>query len=114
MTPDNTNVVFRGYTKQEQGQWVAVCIDLNIVAQGDTPDEAKEECRELILAYLKYIAEKHSNELAKYIPRLAPREMIDEYNSIVSRLIVKQDMRRARKNLLNFNYGPYGLMECRI
>ena len=78
--PENT-LVFHGYVKREDKQWVAVCVDLNIAAQGDTKEEAVSVCAEMIDDYLSYVCETHADELDKFIPRFAPPELIAEFTS---------------------------------
>ncbi|MEE9442714.1 MAG: hypothetical protein V3V99_08610 [candidate division Zixibacteria bacterium] len=114
MATPNKQVIFRGYTKKEGNYWVAICIDLNIVAQGSSPKAAREECSILIGEYLKYIAAKHHDELSNYIPRLAPKEFIEEYHSIIMKKISHPSSKLRSKELMNFNFGESGLQECVI
>jgi len=111
----NQDICFRGYVKKENDYWVAICIDLNIVAQGDTHENAAEECANLVLRYVEYVIENHSQEIHKYIPRKAPDEFIEEYNELVSKSIKKPRVKRnRRKDFLNFAYGSQGFQECRV
>jgi predicted RNase H-like HicB family nuclease len=66
-------IFFRGYTKKENNHWVAICIDLNIVAQGATAEEAQTECLDLITGYISYVCKNHPNKIDQYIPRQAPQ-----------------------------------------
>lgn len=91
-------VSFRGYTKKEGKMWVAVCIDLNLVAYGKTPDVARNECFSLIHEYLRYVCEEHPSEIEKYIPREAPDELMNEFYSILAqRFKPKQTSKRESK-----------------
>ena len=103
------NIVFRGYSKKENGHYVAVCIDLNIVAQGDTPEIAIKECSELIQQYVKYICDEYPDRFSEFIPRYAPQELIDEYDRIVSNKIkpkLKLSRQRASYTIHNFDFQP--------
>ncbi len=72
-------IFLRGYVKEENRHYGAVCIDLNIVAQGNTPDEATEQCHELIIDYLSYICDEYPDRIEEFVPRLALAELIEEY-----------------------------------
>ena len=90
-------ISFRGYTKKENDHWVAVCIDLNVVAQGKTADEAEATCYELIFDYLNFVGAKYPDRITEYVPRLAPKELIEEYDEIVGRSLLKKRPPRGRK-----------------
>lgn len=76
-------IFFQGYIKKEGDHWVAVCIDLNIVGQGATAQEAIDECDELTIEYLEYVCCTYPKELDKYIPRRASKELIEEFYSVI-------------------------------
>jgi predicted RNase H-like HicB family nuclease len=108
---NNNTVSFRGYTKKEKDHWVAICIDLNIVAQGKTAQKAEDVCAELIQEYVEYVCSKHSDEINKFIPRQSPQEFIDEYNQIVGRVI--HPKRQVRNKHLNrFDIDKTSLTRC--
>jgi predicted RNase H-like HicB family nuclease len=104
-------IAFRGYTKKEGNHWVAVCIDLNIVAQGSTPEEATKECQALIIEYLHYVCTEYPQELHKYVPRPAPQELIEEYNSCMIGTI-RPPTRRINKRPLSFSIETSALASC--
>jgi predicted RNase H-like HicB family nuclease len=104
-------IAFRGYTKKEGDHWVAVCIDLNIVAQGSSPEEATKECQALIIEYLDYVCTQYPDTLHKYIPRPAPQELIDEYNSSMIG-IIRPPTRRINKRPLSFSIETSVLATC--
>lgn len=109
----SNDLIFRGYTKEEDDHWVAICIDLNIAAQGASPKEATKICFELIGEYLDYVCSAYPNELEKYLYRTAPKEFIDEYKWIVSNVIThKKKEDKEKTNLLNFNIKPSRLADC--
>ncbi len=45
-------LVIKCYAKQEEGLWVAVCLDLCLATQGDSLDEAKRKLEEQITFYV--------------------------------------------------------------
>lgn len=93
--PENT-LVFHGYVKREDRQWVAVCVDLNIAAQGRTKDAAVTACAEMIDDYLSHVCEAHAHEMDKYIPRLAPPELIAEFTSAMMETLHAASKRRTK------------------
>jgi predicted RNase H-like HicB family nuclease len=104
-TAMSSDIVFRGYTKKEGDHWVAICIDLNIVAQGSTPQEATKECYSLILAYLDYIRTEYPEDFHNSISRPAPQEFINEFNSIMGAKISTRKQLRNR-DIHNFDIKP--------
>ena len=106
------NIVFRGYAKKEDDLWVAICIDLNIAAEGDTSEEAVHTCIELITEYLEFVCKEYPDKLNKYIPRPAPQEFIDEYYQLMSRQIAKPVKKSKRKELWDYSTPPSELVPC--
>lgn len=96
------DIIFRGYTKKEGEHWVAICIDLNIVAQGPTAQEATKECYSLIMAYLDYIRTEYPEDFQNSISRPAPQEFIDEFHSIIGTKIRAPEELRNR-DIHNFD-----------
>lgn len=90
MKSHNPLIFFRGYTKRENGRWVAVCVDLNIAAQGETYEEATQKCHELVGEYLLYVKTKYSHSIKEYIPRLSGDDIMMEYYSILNRSIMSR------------------------
>ena len=63
----------RGYLQKESdGSWLAVCIDLNLVAQGDTQKEARSQLHIIIKDYLAEAFTKDKKYLDDLVPRKAP------------------------------------------
>lgn len=105
----SNEIMFRGYAKQEDDHWTAICIDLNVVGQGDDPDEAIGACIALAMEYIDYVCQKYRDDLAKYLFRPAPVEFIDKYNEIIGSLIAmgkenatSSELRRSYRNF-SFN-----------
>lgn len=57
------------YTKEEDGQFVSICININFVSQGKTIKESLNKLANGIDSYLSYIAQYHADELDKYLKR---------------------------------------------
>lgn len=107
-------IIFRGYIKEELGHWVAVCVDLNIVAQGETPDEARKECQALIISYLEYVCEEHPDDFHLYMQRPSPQEFIDEFNMIFSRALKPQKRSQPSSDLQYYDIEPSQLHICTV
>jgi hypothetical protein len=45
-------LILRCYAKREANEWVAVCVDLSLAAQGDTYDEARKKLDAQIREYV--------------------------------------------------------------
>lgn len=88
--PEDDQLTFRGYVKQEGDEWVAICIDLNLAAQGDTAEEAIMECSTMIEEYLNYIVDTYPDKLNEYLSRPAPPELMSEYNYTMAASIIPQ------------------------
>jgi len=106
-------VLFRGYVKKENGNWVAVCVDLNIVAQATSADEAVKDCFELVKEYLDYVCSTYPNQIAEYIPRSAPHELIEEYYAILAQVIGSKKPVRNRR-LYDFPIKRQELSHCHV
>lgn len=106
-------VLFRGYVKKENGHWVAICVDLNIVAQATSADEAVKDCFELVKEYLDYVCSTYPNQIAEYIPRSAPHELIEEYYAILARVISSKKPVRNRR-LYDFPIKRQELSHCHV
>lgn len=118
------NIVFRGYTKFDGKRWVAICIDLDIAAQGATHKEATKTCCDMMLEYLRYVIAHERRHLQKFLFRPAPQEFIDEYYAIlnqrlqptalpVTKASPKSKARVSTGNMVhNFSVNPYRLNAC--
>lgn len=105
-------IPLRGYTKKEGNQWVAVCIDVNVVAQGKTLDQATAACFDLVTEYVSYVCSKYPDEVEKYIPRLAPRELIEEYDSILGSSFSTKPRKGSVGHLNNIVLDASNLRQC--
>ena len=117
MAKPRQNIVFRGYTKKENGQWVAICVDLNIAAQADTKKGATELCIELILEYLDYVCSKYPDKFRQFVPRFAPDELFREYDEAVRRALIsfrRPTRRKSHEYAVPYTFGinPSKLSQC--
>lgn len=81
----------RGYIQKEQdGSWLAVCIDLNLVAQGDTSKEARNKLHNIINDYLVEAFTEDNQYFDDLVPRKTPFIFLLRYYwlSLLSRLHV--------------------------
>lgn len=107
-----SQVFFRGYTKKEGDHWVAVCVDLNIVAQGSTKKEAEDECREAIVGYLEYVESEYPDRINEFIPRPAPKEFEQEFFDILKQMMFSRSKRAPQKTLANYDFNASDLAFC--
>jgi len=70
------NLAFNALLKYEDGLWVAHCMELDIVATGDSPDSAVNDLKDLIVAQVSCAL---ANDNTKYLYHSAPKEVWDEY-----------------------------------
>jgi predicted RNase H-like HicB family nuclease len=68
-----TDLVLRCYAEPEKdGEWFAICIDLNLYARGDSLEEAKTKLHQVIKGYLTDAVTVDSEYAASLIYRKAP------------------------------------------
>lgn len=75
-----------GYTKEEDGIYTAICINMSLFGQGKTPEEALKKVIKAIDSYINFVLEKHPNERKKYLYRPAPANLIREYKQGIKNL----------------------------
>lgn len=84
---------------QEQGQWVAACIDFTLAAQGHTLTDAKARLHEQIGAYVNEATGIDAEHAEMLLARRAP--MIDrlrfQFWKLVSRMHLRAATSRAIK-----------------
>lgn len=78
-----SDLVLRCYIKRTQGQWVAVCIDLCLAAQGDTRDEAHARLVAQIRSYVHEALTVDKESADMLLTRKAPWPQRLEYATIV-------------------------------
>ncbi len=71
-----SKLAFNVLVKREDGEWIAHCLELDIVATGSTPNAAVKDMKSLILAQVSTAIE---NENMEYLYHPAPQEVWQEY-----------------------------------
>jgi hypothetical protein len=70
----------RCYGKKDKGtQWYSVCLDLNLVAYGDSLFESKNKLHAMMADYLQEATNEDKEFIADLIPRKAPLYFFAEY-----------------------------------
>lgn len=46
------SLLLRVYGEKNHGQWSLICLDFNLAAQGDTPEEAQAKLHSMIRSYI--------------------------------------------------------------
>jgi len=70
-------ITFHGIIEKSDGQYTAICIELDIATEGRTLKEAKINLKEAVEVYLESVSK--DNEEAGFIPRQVPDKVIEEY-----------------------------------
>lgn len=71
-----SKLAFNVLVKFEGGEWIAHCLELDIVATGSTPNAAVRDMKSLILTQVSTAIE---NENMEYLYHPAPQEVWQEY-----------------------------------
>ncbi|MBL1278209.1 MAG: hypothetical protein COB30_019210 [Ectothiorhodospiraceae bacterium] len=75
-----TQLVLRCYAENKSEQWHAVCLDLNLAAQGDSFDEVESKLREMIAEYVfDALVGEDKGHAAYFMNRKAPASMWLKY-----------------------------------
>ncbi len=75
-----TQLVLSCYAENKTNQWHAVCLDLNLAAQGDTFEEVEMKLREMISEYVFDALVGEDREHADYfMNRKAPASLWAKY-----------------------------------
>lgn len=77
----NIPLVLRCYAEQSEGQWQAICIDLNLAAQADTLAQVKDKLRAQIVDYIVDAVSGPDQEYAQeLLTRKAPLALRMKYH----------------------------------
>ena len=60
------------YAWGKPGDWEALCVDLDLAAQGASLEEVRRELGDAIETYLDYVADLPENEQTKFLNRKVP------------------------------------------
>ncbi len=90
------DLVVRCYAETHENQWQAICIDLNLAAQGDSFEDAREKLTEQILDYLEDALVGEDKEFAGHLlNRPAPLEYRLKYHWHHARKHINHGMHKA-------------------
>ncbi len=64
--------MLRCYAEGRDGEWDAICLDLDIAVQGDSFEDVFRELDEAVALYLESVAELPDSERARFLRRPAP------------------------------------------
>ncbi len=70
-------MVFHGIIENSEGQYTAICVELDIATEGGTLKEARGNLKEAVEVYLESVTK--DNEEGDFIPRQVPDKVIEEY-----------------------------------
>jgi predicted RNase H-like HicB family nuclease len=71
-------LILRGYVRPKRDYFLAVCVDLNLVAQGGTVEEALDSLKDAIKGYFEELNE-NPNFYKETVPRKSPTSFYIEY-----------------------------------
>lgn len=70
---DIKQLLLRCYAeKLKDGSWVAICIDLDLVAQADTPEHSRIKLHAMIEDYMVSALTEDKDYIEDLIPRMSP------------------------------------------
>ncbi len=82
-------MTFHGIIEKSDGQYTAICIELDIATEGGTLEEAKNNLKEAVEGYLETVI--MDNEVDEFIPRPVPDKVIEEYYQRFKSLLRSSD-----------------------
>lgn len=92
------DLILRGYAKKDSdGSWYAICIDLNLIAQGGSSSQVHEKLLSMIEEYV-IKAHEEKEHFSDLIPRKAPFYFFVNYYWI----FIKNKIHLGLKNCLIF------------
>lgn len=95
----------RCYVYKRRDQWVAVCIDLDLIVKADTPDVAARSLYEALAGYLKTVEEGDPEGL---IPRPSPLSHRLRYHWFC----LKAAFATRRRNFRLIDYPTNQMPQC--
>lgn len=69
-------IIAFGYVKKEDGVYTAICVNMGLFGQGDTPEEALDNVMRATESYIDYILENHPDDCEKYFNRPLPISLL--------------------------------------
>lgn len=77
-----TDLLLRCMALRRKSYWVAMCLDLDLVVQADTADQAKRLLREQIRSYVQEAMTVDAEHAAELLARRAPMRYFAAYYAI--------------------------------
>jgi len=68
--------------EQQDGSWFAVCIDLNLVAEGSSAEDVRRRLHLIIQDYLHAVLTQHQGHVWDLLRRRAPLSFVVKYHFI--------------------------------
>ena len=94
-----------GYTKEEDGRFVSICVNLSLFAQGKSQDESMKKLFKNIKAYLKGITEKYADDWVEHAERDTAPEIVEEFKLLLESSLHLAE--RAVENVRDKDYSRY-------
>jgi predicted RNase H-like HicB family nuclease len=92
------NNKLRCYAKKEGSDWVAVCIDLSLAAQAESPQLAKEKLESMIMTYVNEALNEHKEYSAQLLSRKAPFSQQLTYYKALAFCFIAEMLHRTESN----------------
>ena len=71
---------------KEEDRYIAHCLEIDLVADGKTPEEARDNLADLIFSYLRFGMER---DIEQFIPHPAPKIYWDKFKEIQRKKTLK-------------------------
>lgn len=71
---------------KEEDRHIAHCLEIDLVAEGKTPEEARDNLADLIFSYLRFGMER---DIEQFIPHPAPKIYWDKFKQIQRKKTLK-------------------------
>jgi predicted RNase H-like HicB family nuclease len=85
------DLILKCYAEQEDGVWVAVCLDFNLAAQADSYQEVKEKLESMISSYVREALTIDVAYADQLLSRRAPLSSWIKYYSIIIRNTIHEN-----------------------
>lgn len=77
-----------GYIKPEDDHWVAVCVNLGLVAQGRSDDEALTKLIKSMESYIRFVQAEYPNKWQKVLDSIeCSQDSLEEYRNIALQMV---------------------------
>lgn len=94
-----------GYRLQS-GQWAGVCIDLNLAAEADSPEQLRVKMGDVVTSYLESVLDTTDREsIPRLLSRKAPLADLAAYHLIKSANVI----RRFKEKIIFQEFIPFHL-----